>query len=72
MIKLTDEEKLKSFCHYGNQTYSMMSSVVDDVAKVQLKKVVEWGNERCIEHDLEGYDRRECSQCWQSLLEEVK
>ena len=46
------------------------------VAKAQLKKVVEWGNEVCVGRENHpGYDnvlRRACSHCWQALLEEVK
>ena len=50
------------------------------IAKAQLKKVVEWGDEPCYIHlvkdgavnTTEGIKRRECSKCWQALLEEVK
>ena len=44
------------------------------VAKAQLKKVVEWGIERCQEHYRGGgvFSRRECPKCWKDLLDEVK
>ena len=41
------------------------------VARAQVKRVGEWGDEPCTEHDIEGYLKRECSQCWQSLKEEL-
>ena len=48
----------------------------DIIAKAQVKKVGEWGNEECFEHpynsDLpeEEYNRKRhrCSECWQALL----
>lgn len=49
------------------------------IAKAQLKKVYEWGDEDCYDHNGEqrkeqGWrvKRRECPLCWQALLEEVK
>ncbi len=45
-------------------------------AKAQLEKVVEWGNEICphfIQLDpVENILKRECSDCWQALEDEVK
>ncbi len=42
--------------------------------KAQLKKVVEWGDEECLEHGWGAEDtaRKRCWSCWQVLLEEVK
>ncbi len=42
------------------------------IAKAQLKKVVEWGNEPCDvkEHYELNAKKRQCEACWQSLLEE--
>ena len=48
---------------------------LSDGAKAQLKKVVEWGDEKCPhsnEPEWENWLRRECTECWQVLLEEVK
>lgn len=44
------------------------------VAKAQLGKVVEWGNEECLEYsnDFISIKRRECSHCWQTLLKEIE
>ena len=49
------------------------------VAKVQLKKVVEWGEEMCYDHngaqrkEQNWYvKRRECPICWQALEEEIE
>ncbi len=45
------------------------------VAKAQLKKVVEWGNDFCMDNS--HYGKREhnrkglCLMCWQALLEEI-
>ena len=44
--------------------------------KAQSKKVVEWGDEDCTEHDhhpiISGFSRFMCWECRQALLEEVK
>lgn len=81
MIRLTDEEiqvaledeldenlfKEKGFATNSKELF---------IAKAQLKKVVEWGDMPCVEHEhgaLQGYYmRRLCKECWQALLEEVK
>ncbi len=39
------------------------------VAKVQLKKVVEWGDAYCAE---QNRPRRECGHCWQALKKELE
>ncbi|KKL13451.1 hypothetical protein LCGC14_2525640 [marine sediment metagenome] len=48
------------------------------VAKAQSKKIAEWGNEGCYDHNgvqrLElGWHvhRRECPICWKELLKEI-
>ena len=46
-----------------------------DIAKLQLKKVMEWGNEPCDEHTVgirAKLKRHQCIECWQALLEEVR
>ncbi len=43
-------------------------------AKAQLKKMAEWGDETCphkYDPPFNGH-KRECSYCWQSLLDEVE
>ena len=76
MILLTDEEMGDLLCLEKEYTYpcsnGSFTSTVDcrAIAKAQRKKVVEWGGEDCVEHRSEGYLRRECSQCWQTLLRE--
>lgn len=58
-----------------------------NIARLQLKEVVEWGEEDCTEHAVESrkpirrslemmgrspvYPRHECYACWQNLLKEV-
>lgn len=40
-------------------------------AKAQLKKVVEWGDGDCTEHDhgmiTSGFSRHMCWECWQEM-----
>ncbi len=47
-------------------------------AKAQLKKVVEWGNELCYDHNGEQREeqgwfvkRHDCPLCWQDLKKEA-
>ena len=78
---LTDEEILKA------TGWDYLSGdeliLIRQANGAQLKKTVEWGNEKCYEHNKEGRDRLEkqtgfrierhtCWPCWQSLLDEVK
>ena len=46
------------------------------LVQAQLKKIVEWGNERCphFEGTIGGQTptKRECYHCWQTLLDAVK
>lgn len=47
------------------------------VAKAQLKKVVEWGDESCphiLTQIMDGSEtkKRNCDACWQALLKEVE
>ena len=46
------------------------------VAKAQLKKVVEWGNEVCVDDAhhprFQCMLRHCCLTCWQSLLKEIE
>ena len=51
---------------------------VDDlnIAKAQLKKVMEWGEEMCLDpqhtHKLDYKQRHNCYRCWQDLLKECE
>ncbi len=74
MILLTDEEIAAirdSGDVWGERDTLMMAS-----AKAQLKKVHGYGNEPCPHIVHSGVyavlDKRSCSECWQSLLDEVK
>lgn len=82
MILLTDEDPCEGcdkkvdddygrFCDIACGKYS--TYLIKQAAyKAQLKKVYEWGNERCPHHS-NGYgSRHSCKKCWQALLEEVK
>jgi len=44
------------------------------IAKAQLKKFIEWGDEICETHygSYLYIARRQCEDCWQSLLEEIR
>ena len=44
------------------------TSLYKAVAKAQLKKMTEWGNQPC-EH---GVQQKRCVPCWQSLLKEIE
>ena len=74
MIRLTDEEISRALRNQGytDEVYAEL----EVVAKAQLKNVVDWGNEPCIEHKhgrrIDTVPRRFCSECWQALLEEIK
>ncbi len=82
MIGLTDDEITKAIDEvYYKGTGIYQVNVADKaIAKAQLKKVVEWGNERCPHtKDFDGIEnipallyKRFCGVCWQALLEEVK
>lgn len=71
MIRLTDKEAEIIFetSHRDNGR----KEIFREIAKAQLKKVVEWGDESCEEHAVnQGTRKRDCPFCWQVLLEETK
>ena len=78
MIKLTQEEMDKvANAVDGNKyqtTADYWDAIISDTCKAQSKKVVEWGDETCKEHQVSNNTqrRRECTQCWQSLLKEIE
>ncbi len=71
-ILLTPEEILEA--------YHGRVSDIREVAKAQLKKVVEWLHEECFDHPYESelpseeYNRKRyrCFECWQALLKEIE
>lgn len=72
MIRLTDEEIMDVVLDEG------LGVIADEdtraIAKTQLKRVVEWGDEEC-PHEPWVHDdakKHTCDKCWQALLEEVK
>ncbi len=79
MMLLTDEEidRIVLLCYTDNKISCVQWAVKEGI-KAQLKKVVEWGEEECPHKTVRAggiyqlYHRRDCPQCWQSLLEEVK
>jgi len=83
MIKLTDEEilevdnKLCSDYLYIDEKDGEKSLLysIGQFNKAQLKKVGDWADEACNEHTI-GINgklkRRQCPECWQALLEEVR
>ena len=44
----------------------------ESLAKAQLKKVSEWGDEDCLDELHRGGKRCNCPGCWQSLLDEAR
>ena len=83
MIRLTDEEigEVMGLPYPLEEDLEHENYAVVDIqdlhplAKAQLKKVVEWGDDLCLEHankQVINVYKRECPQCWQALLEEVK
>lgn len=90
MILLTDEEILgavkataeKDFKRVPDDWFAMIEytrklsgEIYLAVAKVQLKKVVEWCGEYCTHRQgisgIQNMAKRYCEDCWQVLLEEV-
>jgi len=81
MILLTDEEipGIEFKCHYitgfEKDSAVRLRKWGDDIAKAQLKKVVEWLYMPCTEHPVSeaiSPMRKNCPKCWQALLEETK
>ncbi len=79
MILLTGEEQLEALRKlndkYRDDDERPTRAMEDEaLCEAQLKKVVEWGIERCQEHYRGGgvFSRRECPKCWKDLLDEVK
>jgi len=76
MILLTDEEIQ---CQEGR---CMLPSTEYDrqIAKAQLRNVVEWGNEDCPHNPAipnsrvfrHALKKRQCEECWQALLKEIE
>ena len=70
-ILLTGEELAKFMLPDYPKTLKDMKRAI---ARAQLKKVVEWGNETC-PHDLFGEGtqcfKHACDDCWQALKKEV-
>ena len=74
MILLSDEE-IKKLIHEKWKTRDTLT--FEELAKAQLKKVVEWGDEDCPHLSkpaeyFDGQHKRECRDCWQALKKEVK
>ena len=77
MILLSPEE-IKEVYHSCSVGGFIRSEVEKAIARAQLKKVVEWGNEDCTEHGfiiteevLKYPPRHQCPKCWQVLRKEV-
>ena len=71
MVGLTVEEIRK----LPKVLTSKITTRPEVVAKAQIKKVGEWGDKACRKHptcETTVLLRRECEECWQALLEEVK
>lgn len=76
-MRLTGEEIQRiepPHCGKAETEYYHFLDGVELGAKAQLKRVVEWGNERCAIHSTtqKYFKRRLCEDCWQALLEETR
>ena len=69
-IEAITAKALKEHPHWEVDAWGLFA----EVAKEQLKRIVEWGDEECPDYsnDIISIKRRECSACWQALSEEVK
>ena len=77
MIRLDDKGITEAVNRvYPSRTGTYRVSAADRAIRdTQLKKMVEWGNEECVEHptcETTVLLRRECDACWQALYEEIK
>ena len=70
------QESVGWFCS-DNDFYGYFKGL-NAIAKAQLKKVVEWGQELCKDHNRtqreeQGWfvKRHDCPQCWQDLKKEA-
>ena len=76
-IKLTEVEKAGIYGRFsrlvGRSKVAIGYHTLGDmVAKAQLAKVHDWGEERCPHRDRGITRKRECGQCWDSLKEGEK
>lgn len=79
MILLTDEEKDKIVDAMPEKGEEKTMAIENTLLKAQLKKYVEWSEERCTEHpnfvEVPGetyyFKHPDCWQCWQALLKEL-
>lgn len=84
MIRLTKEEIIAE--HNKNAKWAKGNENLLEcegaVAQAQLKKVIEWRNAECTEHNhtinISGFNHKvivmhnDCEKCWQGLLGETK
>ncbi len=72
LVAKSEEYKPKEFRGlYENEEHRLM--LERKIAKVQLKKVGEWGGSVCTDRTHSGtMKKRECGFCWRVLLEEIK
>lgn len=71
MILLTDEERREEW-HKGCVASKDIIVAQQNIAKAQLKKVYDWGDEPCPHHQLTSAKKRDCCICtmgiWQALV----
>lgn len=74
MLLLSPREKLVILKRCRHKGETLIPKLLDETTKAQLKKAAEWGNEECNGHGgwQTSVKRRQCAQCWQALLEEIK
>jgi len=71
---LTDEEiRELGLVHY-NKSGDVDDVDIGGIAQAQLTKILEWGDEDCLDHFVYGQERKRsnCEECWQELQEDAK
>ena len=82
-ILLEDIELQDIICPYRGKMSDKLAkkklfSMEKDIARAQLKKVVEWGDLFCVNREHYGISKyvdkrqRECRQCWQAPKKEAQ
>ena len=69
-ILLTKKERDKLWEEYEKNDPRQEEEWGNIVAKTQLKRVVEWAEEDCLHFPTITMSKRQCTECWQSLLKE--
>ena len=71
--RLLTDEKMKAI-NDNMPSDAKYGDVFKAIAKAQLTKILEWGDEDCLDHFVYGQERKRsnCEECWQELQEDAK